>query len=240
MTRVHTLMTGGLVLLMATGCGGDSTVKDDAGWTVEERADQSVAADMTAPEMTAADQGAVIPAISQCGGDVGCVAAGCGVRVACVSDRARLSPCPPQEWGAFALPAHRCECSGGACAAPTCASDAACAAGELCVAGLNGEAGTCMQTSCGALAALYDSVVEQDVVPCAQDADCEAYTPSYDCCRGWPIPRGLRYEAEKIDAYIQRTSCAQAIRDDCATVDCAPPRAVTCDQRTERCALGAR
>jgi hypothetical protein len=250
MMRTHKLLTGGLWLLMATGCGGETTEQADAGWMIEERQDMSapdqdtpdqdiqdlpIAADM--PEDQQPDMSGPQCAQAQC------QPIGCGAEIRCGADEPGLTPCPSAEWGVFSDPIYRCGCETGTCAPPRCLNNAECAADELCLlgtpaGGMSPQPGTCVQTSCGALTSMYDAVAQQDVVSCQRDDDCEVYVPSYECCRGWPIPKDLRYEAEKIDVYIQRVRCDDAVRRQCELVDCAPPQEARCDQTTNRCVLG--
>jgi hypothetical protein len=172
-----------------------------------------------------------------------CEPIGCPGEIRCGADEPGLVPCPSAEWGVFSHPPYRCGCEAGSCAPARCLNDAECAPDELCLlsapaGGMSPAPGTCVQTSCGVLTALYDDIAQQDIVSCSRDADCAIYVPSYECCRAWPIPAELRYEAEKIDAYIQRVRCDESVRKQCELVDCAPPQDVRCDQATNRCVLG--
>lgn len=243
MTRAHKLLTGGLWLLLATGCGGD-TPDQPPGWAVEERADQ--ATDL-APDQ-AVDQPVDQP-VADMGEDLGedlgaqceapCAPVGCGQEIRCGAPEPGLTPCPAPEWGALETPRYRCGCATGRCEPTRCLNTGECAADELCLraspSGMSPMLGACIQTTCDALTARYDAITEHGA--CRQDSDCALYLPSYECCRATPILAALTYEAEKLDAYIQRAGCDAAIRRQCEVIDCAPPREARCDQATGRCAL---
>jgi hypothetical protein len=163
MTRAHKLLTGGLWLLLATGCGGD-TPDQPPGWAVEERADQSI------PDQPAADMGEELGEVdqgTQC--EAPCAPVGCGQEIRCGAPEPGLTPCPAPEWGALETPRYRCGCEPA-----RCLDTSVCAADELCLraspSGMSPILGACIQTTCDALIARYDAITEYGT--CRQDSDC--------------------------------------------------------------------
>ncbi len=169
-----------------------------------------------------------------------CVATYCGSsRGQCMhqSEADQMGTCETFRQIYFHEPEPQCVCGTGDCAARSCSRDDQCQGDHgLCARTPNEDSpGYCVTATCDDIVTDYEDIAGQ-LNSCQTDADCQLYSPLYQCCGALAVNTTGVTALQNVDAFAKRTSCGDDWAQRCAAVDCVPPPvgAARCVQGTCR------